>query len=134
MSTGKGTARYRYLRAPMGLASSGDEFCRRTDEALQGCEGVDKLVDDILVQAKSEEQLLERVREVLLRAHQHGVTLSKSKLQCGQEVRFGGFIIRANNDGQPTQLLPDPELLAAIRDFPEPTNYPQLKSFLGLLQ
>jgi hypothetical protein len=28
--------RYRYKRAPMGLVSSGDEFCARTDRALSG--------------------------------------------------------------------------------------------------
>ena len=28
--------RYRYNRAPMGLNASGDEFCRRTDEAMSG--------------------------------------------------------------------------------------------------
>ena len=32
--------RYRYTRAPMGLSSSGDEFCRRGDEALEGVPGV----------------------------------------------------------------------------------------------
>ena len=36
--------RYWYRRAPMGLTSSGDEFCARTDKALAG---VHKLVDDI---------------------------------------------------------------------------------------
>ena len=41
--------RYRYLRAPMGLMSSGDEFCARTNKALSGIPGVHKLVDDILV-------------------------------------------------------------------------------------
>ena len=30
---------YRYKRAPMGLASSGDVFCQRTDEALAGITG-----------------------------------------------------------------------------------------------
>ena len=30
---------YRYLRAPMGLTSSGDEFCARTDKALAGIPG-----------------------------------------------------------------------------------------------
>ena len=39
---------YTYLRAPMGLTSSGDIFCARTDEALAGIPGVHKLVDDIL--------------------------------------------------------------------------------------
>ena len=50
---------YRYLRAPMGLTSSGDEFCARTDKALVGIPGVFKLVDDILMLGDSVEQLLD---------------------------------------------------------------------------
>ena len=40
---------YRYLRAPMGLTSSGDKFCARTDKALAGIPGVFPLVDDVLM-------------------------------------------------------------------------------------
>ena len=42
--------RFRYCRAPMGLTSSSDEFCRRTDEALSGLK-LKKIVDDILIAA-----------------------------------------------------------------------------------
>jgi len=45
--------RYQYKRAPMGLVSSGDEFCARTDRALAGIDGVFKLVDDILIYGES---------------------------------------------------------------------------------
>ena len=55
---------YRYLRAPMGLTSSGDEFCARTDKALAGIPGVFKLVDDILMFGDSVEQLLDRVKAI----------------------------------------------------------------------
>jgi hypothetical protein len=50
--------RYQYKRAPMGLVSSGDEFCARTDRALAGIDGVFKLVDDILIYGESHAQLL----------------------------------------------------------------------------
>ena len=43
----------------MGLTSSGDEFCARTDKALAGIPGVFKLVDDILMLGDSMEQLLD---------------------------------------------------------------------------
>merc|ERR1712218_212609 len=54
--------RYEYLRAPMGLCSSGDEFCRRTDEALGNITGVKKLVDDILIFAPDDDTLLKRIK------------------------------------------------------------------------
>ena len=49
---------YRYLWTPMGLTSSGDEFCARTDKALAGIPGVFKLVDDILMVGDNVKQLL----------------------------------------------------------------------------
>ena len=48
----------------MGLTSSGDEFCARTDKALVGISGVFKLVDDILMLGDSVEQLLDWVKAV----------------------------------------------------------------------
>ena len=51
--------RYQYKRAPMGLISSGDKFCARTDRALADIPGVFKLVDDILVHGKDYGELLE---------------------------------------------------------------------------
>ena len=70
---------YRYLRAPMGLTSSGDEFCARTDKALAGIPGVFKLVDDILMLGDSVEQLLDRVKAVFKRCEEHRITLSETK-------------------------------------------------------
>ena len=60
----------------MGLNSSGDEFCRHTDDALKNIKGVLKLVDDILVYATSYEQLFKRIEEVLERCSEHNITLS----------------------------------------------------------
>ena len=56
---------YTYLRAPMGLTSSGDIFCARTDEALAGIPGLHKLVDDLIVYGETKRELLERVVMVM---------------------------------------------------------------------
>ncbi len=105
----------------MGLSPSGDWWCQRSDEALAGLPGVLKLVDDLLVQAPTKEELLQRIRQVLQRCQQHGMILSKRKLEIGQEVSFAGHIIGA--DG----VRPDP-----ISNFPMPTEVTALRSFLGL--
>jgi transposase InsO family protein len=120
------SGRYRYLRAPMGLSSSGDEFCRRSDEVLAGLPWTQKIVDDILVQAPSQEELFRRVREVLQRCKKHGLTVSRRKLELGQSVKFAGHIISAEG------VAPDPDLLKAITDFPTPTDLTSLRSFLGM--
>ena len=45
--------KYCYTGAPMGLCSSGDEFCQRTDEAFVGLPFLSKIVDDAMIQADS---------------------------------------------------------------------------------
>ena len=119
--------RYRYLRAPMGLNSSGDEFCRRTDEAMEGLVGVKKLVDDILIYAPDDKVLLERILGVFKRCHEWGITLAKAKFQYGKSVKFAGFIV--SEEGS----KPDPDKVASIRDFPSPKDITNLRSFMGLV-
>jgi hypothetical protein len=120
------SGKYRYTRAPMGLNASSDEFCRRTDEALAGVEGVVKVVDDILVQAEDYGQLEERLKQVLERCRAARITLTKGKFYVGEEVKFAGFIIMGMG------IKPDPGKIRAISDFPAPTNISALRSFLGL--
>ena len=120
------SGRYRYLRAPMGLSASGDEFCFRSDRALEGLDFCQKIVDDILITATSEAQLLDRVQQVLQKCREVGLTISDKKLEVGQKVSFAGHVVSAGG------IEPDPQRLAAIKDFPTPTNLTGLRSFLGL--
>ena len=71
--------RYRYKRAPMGLVSSGNEFCARTDRALAGITGVYKLVDDILIYGENHEELLHRIKLAFQQSSEWGITLSNKK-------------------------------------------------------
>ena len=43
------SGRFRYLRAPMGLSSSSDEWCRHSDRVVEGFSWCHKIVDDILI-------------------------------------------------------------------------------------
>ena len=99
------SGRYRYLRAPMGLNASSDDFCRHTDWALQGLNGVLKLVDDIIVFAPSIEILKTRLNAVIERCQTNNIILSKKKFEIGIQVTFAGFII---SDGG---IRPDPKRL-----------------------
>ena len=77
---------FEFCRAPMGLNASGDEWCKRSDTALQGLEGILKLVDDILIFAPSYEQLFKRIEAVLQRCQKHNITLSRKKIEIGESV------------------------------------------------
>lgn len=111
----------------MGLSSSGDEYCRRGDKALEGVLNIRKIVDDILCFADSLEQLKEVITSVLNRCRQHGITLSESKFIIGREVKYAGYIIGASG------VKADAKKIEAVTKFPTPTNRSELKSFLGLL-
>jgi hypothetical protein len=122
------SGRYAYKAAPMGLAASGDEFCRRTDEAFQDMPWFLKIVDDGLIQAPDEQTLLQRVEAVLKRCREFGIKVSTKKFNHGPSIKFAGFIV--GEDG----VRPDPEKVDGIRNFPIPTTLTQLRSFLGLAQ
>ena len=117
---------YTYLRAPMGLTSSGDIFCARTDEALAGIPGLHKLVDDILICGETKEELMDRIVMVLDRCRANHITLSEPKARVGTEVKFAGFIVSHNG------IKADPAKIEALKNFPAPKDLTNLKSYLGL--
>ena len=118
--------RYRYLRAPMGLVSSSDEWCRRSDEAIKGITGVQKIVDDILICGQTEEAVISKMREVLQRCRQHQITISNRKLTLAREVKFAGYIVSDKG------VTPDPDKVKAILEFKTPTDVTGVRSFLGM--
>ena len=117
---------YRYLRAPMGLSSSSDEFCRRSDAVFAGIQGVRKLVDDLLIEGRDLADLEQKLRVVLQRCADNGFILSRKKFEIGNSVEFAGFVISDKG------VFPSPKRLAAVADFPIPKDITALRGFLGL--
>ena len=119
--------RYQYLKGAQGCCSTGDIFCERTDEAFRRIEGLLKEVDDVLLQAATEEELYKKLEEVVKRCAEWNITLSSKKIQMGSSVKFAGFIVTDKG------VLPDPARLSALASFKSPTNITELRSFLGLM-
>ena len=68
------------------------------------------------------------VRKLLQRGRVHGISISQKKFVFAkQEVRYVGFIV--NGEG----IKADPDKMKAIRDFPQPTNLTEIRSFMGLV-
>ena len=120
--------KFRYLRAPMGLNASSDEWCCHSDVIIQGLPWARKIVDDTLIWAETEEELLDRTRIVLQRCKENNITISLKKLEMGSEIEFAGHII------SPKGIRPDENKYAAIQQFPTPRNITDLRAFLGLAQ
>ena len=120
--------RYRYLRAPMGLRSAGDEYDRRGDKAFSGVSNLAKIRDDILTWDTCFSDHVLRVRQVLLHCRDHGITLNKRKFVFAvAETAFCGCNL------SPAGIATDPAKLRAISEFLAPTNISELRSFLGLV-
>ena len=120
------SGRYRYLRAPMGLSASSDEWCARSDITIADLDFCKKIVDDILVWADTLALLLTRLRIILSRCRTHNVTISMSKLCVGTSIPFAGFLVTDNG------IKPDPAQTAALTNFPAPKTLKDLRAFLGL--
>jgi len=121
------SGRYRFMRAPMGMNSSSDGFCMRTDLIFNCVPKVQKIVDDALLQAETLEELCANFRLACTAARKHNLTLSRPKLCYGPKIHFAGYII--SDQG----VQPDPTRLAAVSEFPAPTDLTSLRAFLGLV-
>ena len=60
----------------MGLNSTNDAWCARSDPAVSGVTDAQKIVDDILVSAEQLDKLWPSIRRVLTRCRALGITIS----------------------------------------------------------
>ena len=119
--------KFKYNRSPMGCSASQDWWNKVSDTVvIEFQDFAVKIVDDILVWAVNLDQLRDRVQLILQKCEEIGITISKKKLQIGNEVKFAGFIVSA--DG----VKPDPDKVKCLKDFPVPTDVTSLRSFIGL--
>ena len=61
--------KYRFMRLPFGVNTSGDIFNRIMTQIFQGIEGIEVVVDDIMVHGSTKSEHDERVGRILERCH-----------------------------------------------------------------
>ncbi|XP_075533767.1 uncharacterized protein LOC142566761 [Dermacentor variabilis] len=117
--------RYCYRRLPFGITTAPNIFQRKLSQVVEGLDGVLNYSDDILVCGKNKVEHDNRLRNVLDRQEQTGVTLSKEKYCFAvEQVPFLGMICDANG------VRPDdPEKIKAIKELPRPQNVAEVRSF-----
>ena len=112
----------------MGNSPASSECHRRVRQVLQGCDGVAQIKDDVLVFGKDEEHNV-RLKEVLERFRQAGLTLRKEKCRLGQrDVMWFGLVF--SEEG----MTADPDKAKIIQDWPSPRTVRDVKSFLQTVQ
>ena len=120
---------FEFNQVPFGLGNAPATFSRLMDRVLAGLHWETCLfyLDDIIVFSSTWEEHLARLREVFERLRHAKLKLGAAKCTfAAKEVSYLGH--RVTEEG----LLPDPSLLAAIRDIPPPTTATEVRSFLGL--
>ena len=118
-----------FNRMLFGLANAVPTFQRLMQRILEGLTPQKCLVylDDVLVVGSTFEQHLENLKDVLDALKTAGLKLKPSKcFFAHKDVKYLGFVI--SGDG----LLPNPEKLEAITEYPPPKNLQELRRFIGL--
>ena len=120
---------YQFTRLPFGVASSPAIWQRTIDQILQGLEGVQCILDDMIVTGKTEQEHLKNLDNVLSRMQRFGLRANLNKCYFFKEnVTYCGHEI--GSDG----LKKSQDKIDAILKVKKPENVTQLRSFLGLVQ
>ena len=120
--------RYCFNKLPFGISSAPELFQKRMNNILRGLEGVLCLMDDILIFAKDMEEHHKRVTSVLKRIKEAGVTLNIDKCEFAKfKITFLGHLIDENG------IQADPAKTSSILQMEPPTNVPELRRFLGMV-
>ncbi|GFO21951.1 hypothetical protein PoB_004845600 [Plakobranchus ocellatus] len=114
-------------RLPFGISSAPEIFQRWMSEILRDIDGVICHMDDILIHASNQDTHDERVRTVLQRLQQAGLTLNEKCEFSKPVIKFLGHIIDGHG------IRADPQKIEAIVEFPVPTNITELQRFLGMV-
>lgn len=114
-----------YTVLPMGNSLSSDEFCRITDEIIAPCKNILKLIDDILIYAKTLEELFDHFRALLERCLIYNLTLNPKKIQVAKKLKFAGYMVSSKG----IHMCDDK--IDTIKNFEVPKTVTDVRSFIG---
>lgn len=121
-------AYYRYKRLMFGMNCASEVFQREIERVLKGLKGIKVFIDDALVFASTREEHDARLKAVMERLEQNGLTVNLEKCQIGKtSVDFMGHTLSEKG------ILPMNDKVDAIQRFRNPANPKELRSFMGLV-
>ena len=85
---------YRYKRLMFGISSAPEKYQQVIQQVLQGIEGVKNISDDIVIYAETQAEQDKRVRQVMERLRDKGLTVNYEKCQFSMsEFTFMGHVL-----------------------------------------
>ena len=120
--------RYAFKRLPFGVCSASEVFQREMENIVEDLEGVEVIVDDLLIWAATKEEHDRRLHAVLQRARERGLRLNPDKSQmCMSSVTYVGH--KLTKDG----LIPDKKKVEAVQKMNYPESKEELQRYLGIM-
>ena len=120
--------RYCFNVLPYGISSGSEKFQKCMGKILEGLDGVECNIDDVLVHASTQELHDKRLEQVLKRLTEAGVTLNVDKCTSRvPKIKFLGNVVSA--DG----IEVDPDKESAVVNLPVPKNVHEVCVFLGMV-
>ena len=120
---------YQWNVMPFGLCNAPSTFERLMEKVLRGMPWETLLVylDDVIVYAKTFEEMIARLEEVLIRLGGASLKLKPKKCHLFQKkVAYLGHVV--SEEGIST----DPDKIKSVKEWPTPTSQTEVRSFLGL--
>jgi hypothetical protein len=120
---------YEFLRVPFGLTNAPAVFQRMINTLLGNLRFTKVLIfiDDVLILARSWQESLETLKEVLNIFKRSGLTLRLSKCYfLKTKIEYLGFEVSESG------IQPTNRQIEAVSEFPVPTTVHQLRQFIGL--
>ena len=118
--------RYMFKRLPFGLCSAQDVFQDVMSEIFSGIEGVEVIVDDLLVWAENKQQHDERLKQVLESARQKNLKLNKAKSLWMRLATLDTYSAKKAS----SQIQ---KKVQAITEMKPPQSKEELQRFLGMV-
>ena len=120
---------YRYKRLNFRISCAVELFQKVLEQILQGCEGVQNILNDIIIHTATQKEHDERLEKVLALLQQKGITLNREKCQFNMlKLEFMGHVLSGHGVG-PTKAK-----VNAVVNARKPTFASEVRSFLGLVQ
>ena len=119
---------YRFKVMPFGLVNAPATFSRIMRKLLDGTQGLDNYLDDVLAHTSEWTAHMEALAELFNRVRTANLTLKPSKCEIGfKDMKFLGHRVGENG------LKPSLDTVEKILDAPRPQTKTQLRSFMGLV-
>ncbi|XP_048004084.1 uncharacterized protein K02A2.6-like [Leguminivora glycinivorella] len=118
--------RFQFTRLPFGINCASEVFHAKIKQLLEGLDGVDSFIDDIICWGRTKQEHDERLIALLEKARSINLKFNKSKCKIGvEEVTYLGHVFNKNG------MKPDCSKVKAIIEMPSPTDKKSLERFLG---